>query len=84
MVFATELLSQLRNRGIDWDRISQIRARQDGKHLDKTANTKYAAHWAQMIAEHIQGWLPLKTTDLDSQHEITQLRNQLAEHSWCS
>ena len=76
MVFATELLSQLRNRGIDWDRISQIRARQDGKHLDKTSNTKYAA---QIITEQIQGWLPLKAADPDSQHEITQLRNQLAD-----
>jgi len=76
VVFATELLSQLRNRGIDLARISQIRARQDGKHLDKTANTKYAA---QIIVDPIQGWLPLKATDPDSQHETTQLRNQVAE-----
>jgi len=75
-VFATELPSQLRSRGIDLDRISQIRARQDGKTLDKTSNTKYAA---QPIAEHIQGWLPTRPTDSDSQHEITSLRNQIAE-----
>ena len=76
MVFTTELLTQLRNRGIDLDRVSHLRARQDGKLLDKTANTKYAA---QQIAEQIQGWLPARATDPDSQHEITQLRNQLAE-----
>jgi len=76
VVFATELLSQLRNRGIDLDRVSQVRARQDGKTLDKTSNTKYAA---QIIAEHIQGWLPLRSTDPESQHEIAQLRRQLAE-----
>ena len=53
--------------------ISNYRARQDGKVLDKTANTKYAA---QQI---IQGWLPARTTDPESQQEITQLRNQLAQ-----
>ena len=42
----------------------------------KTMNTKYAA---QQIAEIIQGWLPARVTDPDSQHEITQLRNQLAQ-----
>ena len=42
VVFATELLTQLRNRGIDLDRVSQTRARQDGKMLDKTSNTKHA------------------------------------------
>ena len=46
------------------------------KVLDKTANTKYAA---QQIAEQIQSWLPARATDPDSQHEITMLRNQLAE-----
>ena len=64
VVFATELLSQLKNRGIDLDRVSQVRARQDGKTLDKTSNTKFAA---------------LRSTDPDSQHEITYLRSQLAE-----
>jgi hypothetical protein len=34
VVFAMELLSQLRNRDIDLDRVFKIRARQDGKHLD--------------------------------------------------
>jgi len=76
VVFATELLTQLRNRGGDLDRVSQIRARQDGKMLDKTSNTKHAA---QIIAEHIQGWLPTCSVDPDSQHEITSLCNQLAE-----
>lgn len=74
VVFAAELLPQLRNRGVDLDRISQVRARQDGKTLGKTSNTKYAA---QLIAEHIQ--LPIRSADPDSQHEITHLRSQLAE-----
>eukprot|EP00435_Cladocopium_sp_Y103_P002415 s4600_g1.t1 len=43
VVFGTELLSQLRNRGIDMDRISQSKARLDGQTLDKINNTKYAA-----------------------------------------
>ena len=74
VAFTTELLSQLRNRGIDLDRVSHFKARQDGKLLGKTANAKYAA---QQIAELIQIWLPARTTDPDSQHEITRLRNQL-------
>jgi transposase len=78
VVFGTELLAQLRNRGIDLDRVSHLRARQDRKMLDKTSNTKHAA---QLIAEYIQGWLPTKTTDPDSQHEITNLRNQLADRA---
>ena len=74
--FMTELLTQLRNRGVDLDRVSHSRARQDGKSLDKTNNTKYAA---QQIADIIHSWLPARTTDPGSQHEINQLRNQLAE-----
>ena len=70
------MLTQLRNRGIDLDKVSHFRAGQDGKLLDKTANTKFAA---QQIAEVIQSWLPARTTDPDSQHEITKLRNELAE-----
>jgi len=76
VVFTTEMLTQLRNRGIDLDKVSHFRARQDGKLLDKTANTKFAA---QQIAEVIQSWLPARTTGPDSQHEITKLRNELAE-----
>ena len=51
VVFTTEMLTQLRNRGIDLDKVSHFRARQDGKLLDKTANKKFAA---QQIAEVTQ------------------------------
>eukprot|EP00435_Cladocopium_sp_Y103_P025068 s750_g6.t1 len=76
VVFGTELLSQLRNRGIDMDRISQCKARQDGQTLDKINNTKYAA---KVVAEYIQQWAPLKATDPSSQHTITQLQQEVAE-----
>ena len=76
VVFMTELLTQLRRRGVDLDRVSHSQARQDGKLLDKTNNTKYAS---QQIADIIHSWLPARATDPDSQHEINQLRNQLAE-----
>ena len=56
--FAMELLSHLRNRRIDLDRVSQAWARQDGKTLDKTSNTKFAA---RLIAEHSQRGLPLRS-----------------------
>eukprot|EP00435_Cladocopium_sp_Y103_P008216 s3879_g2.t1 len=76
VVFGTELLSRLRARGIDLDRVSQCRARQDGQTLDKINNKKYAA---KVVAEDIQQWVPMKATDPSSQHTITQLQQQAAE-----
>ena len=73
VVFMTELL---RNKGVDLDKVSHCRAWQDGKLLDKTNNTKYAA---QQIADIIHSWVPTRTTDPDTQHELTQLRSQLAQ-----
>ena len=74
VVFTTELLTQLRNKGVDIDKVSK--ARQDGKLLYKTQNTKYAA---QQVADLIHGWVPTRTADPDTQHELTQLRSQLAQ-----
>ena len=48
----------------------------DGKTLDKTGNTKYGA---QLIAEHIQNWLPTRSADPESQQEITSLKAELAK-----
>ena len=76
VVFMTELLTQLRNKGVDLDKVSSCKARQDGKLLDKTNNTKYAA---QQIADLIHSWVPTRTADPDTQHELTQLRSQLAQ-----
>ena len=64
VVFMTELLTQLRNKGVDLDKVSSCKARQDGKLLDKTNNTT---------------WVPTRTADPDTQHELTQLRSQLAQ-----
>ena len=72
----TELLTQLRNQEVDLDKVSHSRARQDGKLLDKTNNTKYAA---QQIADLIHSWVPTRTADPETQHELTQLRSQLAQ-----
>ena len=58
------------------DKVSSCKARQDGKLLDKTNNTKYAA---QQIADLIHSWVPTRTADPDTQHELTQLRSQLAQ-----
>ena len=76
VVFMTELLTQLRNKGVDLDKVSSSKARQDGKLLDKTQNTKYAA---QQISDLIHGWVPTRAADPDTQHELTQLRSQLAQ-----
>ena len=75
VVFMTELLTQLRNKGVDLDKVSSCKARQDGKLLDKTNNTKYAA---QQIADLIHTWVPTRMADPDTQQELTQLRSQLA------
>ena len=37
VVFMTELLTQWRHRGVDRDRAAMVRARQDGKTMDKTS-----------------------------------------------
>ena len=76
VVFTTELLTQLRNKGVDIDKVASSKARQDGKFLDKTQNTKYAA---QQIADLIHGWVPTRAADPETQHELTQLRSQLAQ-----
>ena len=76
VVFMTELLTQLRNKGVDIDKVASCKARQDGKLLDKTNNTKYAA---QQVADLIHGWVPTRTADPETQHELTQLRSQLAQ-----
>ena len=76
VVFMTELLTQLRNKGVDLDKVSSSKARQDGKFLDKTNNTKYAA---QQIADLIHSWVPIRSADPDTQQELTQLRSQLAQ-----
>ena len=46
VVFMTELLTQLKAKSIDLDKVSHTRARQDGKMMDKTNNTKYACRTA--------------------------------------
>ena len=76
VVFMTELLTQLTNKAVDLDKVSSSRARQDGKLLDKTNNTKYAA---QQVADLIHSWVPTRAADPDTQHELTQLRSQLAQ-----
>ena len=76
VVFTTELLTQLRNKGVDIDKVASCKARQDGKLLDKTNNTKYAA---QQVADLIHSWVPTRAADPDTQQELTQLRSQLAQ-----
>ena len=66
VVFTTELLTQLRNKGVDIDKVCSSKARQDGKLLDKTQNTKYAA---QQVADLIHGWVPTRAADPETQHE---------------
>ena len=74
VVFMTELLTQLRNRGVDLDKVSHCRARQDGKLLDK-----YVCGSTDRWYHPQLGTNPYSTADPDTQHELTQLRSQLAQ-----
>ena len=82
VVFTTELLSQLRARGIDIDRVCQNKARQEGKTLDKTGNTKFAA---QLIAEHIQklaSYPPAPTRNHITKSLLSKRKLRNYDNSW--
>jgi len=81
VVFITELLTQLRSRGIDLDRVSHSRARQDGKLLDKTNNTKYAAQQTADIIQIVGYQLaqPIQTPNMKSPCSETNWQNYANE-----
>lgn len=62
VVFVSEMLSQIRNRGIDLDRLAQHKALQDGHSLEKREAIQYIN----------------KLLDTGSQHEIAELQAKIA------
>ena len=72
VVFATELLSQRETEALTW-----IGSRRSGP--DRMGNIWTRRQTPNMRHRLMQSIFPLKATDPDSQHEIAQLRNQLAE-----
>ena len=78
VVFTTELLTQLRNKGVDIDKVCSSKARQDGKLLDKTQNTKYAA---QQVKARFEQMKMLRSNDggLTMCYALRRLANNTQE-----
>ena len=76
VVFVSEILAQIRGRGIDLDRLAQHKSLQDGQTLDK----KDAIHYlTKLLVDQMQKWLPVVQTDSGSQHQIAALQAEIAE-----
>ena len=75
VVFVSEILAQIRGRGIDLDRLAQHKALQDGLTLDKKEAIQ---HLTKLIADQMQKWLPVIQTDSGSQHQIAALQAEIA------
>ena len=56
VVFVSELLSQLRSRGIDLDKLAQHKALQDGHALEKKDAIQ---HLAKLLGDKLQRWSPI-------------------------
>ncbi len=75
VVFVSEILSQLRGRGIDLDRLAQHKALQDGHTLEKKEAIQ---HIAKLLGDQLQRWYPTIQADTNSQHKIAELEAKIA------
>ena len=75
VVFVSEILSQLRSRGIDLDKLAQHKALQDGQALEKREAIQSLA---KQIGDQLQRWSPSIQADTSSQHKIAELEARLA------
>ena len=75
VVFVSEILSQLRGRGIDLDRLAQHKALQDGHALEKKDAIQ---HLAKTVGDQLQRWYPTIQADTSSQHKIAELEAKIA------
>ena len=75
VVFVSEILSQLRTRGIDLDKLAQHKALQDGHALEKREAIQSLA---KQIGDQLQRWSPSIQADTSSQHKIAELEARLA------
>ena len=75
VVFVSEILSQLRSRGIDLDKLAQHKALQDGHALEKREAIQSLA---KQIGDQLQRWSPTTQADTSSQHKIAELEARLA------
>ena len=76
-VFVAELVSQLRSRNTDLDRLAAYRSRNEGTNLQQKEATQ---QMAKDIAQQVQSWLPSTTVaDPTSQQRILELETELAK-----
>ena len=75
VVFVSEILAQIRGRGIDLDRLAQHKYLQDGNTGDK----KEAIQHLTKLVDQMQKWLPVVQADSGSQHQIAALQAEIAE-----
>lgn len=70
-VFVAELISQLRSRNIDLDRLASFKARTAGQHIAQKEATQLMA---KEVAQLMQSWLPtLPAAGSYSQKRILEL-----------
>ena len=75
VVFVSEILSQLRSRGIDLDKLAQHKALQDGHALEKKEAIQSLA---KLVGDQLQRWSPSIQADTSSHHKIAELEARIA------
>lgn len=76
VVFVSEILAQIRGRGIDLDRLGQRKSLQDGLTVDKKEAIQ---HLTKLLVDQMQKWLPVVQADSGSQRQIAALQAEIAE-----
>ena len=76
VVFVSEILAQIRGRGIDLDCLGQHKSLQDGLTLDKKEAIQ---HLTKLLVDQMQKWLPVVQADSGFQHQIAALQAEIAE-----
>ena len=76
-VFVAELVSQLRTRNVDLDKLATFRSRSAGQCVNQKEATR---NMAKEVAQLLQSWLPAQpSADVASQQRILELEAELAK-----
>ena len=75
VVFVSEVLSQIRSRGLDLDRLAQHKALQDDHTLEKKEAIQYIT---KLLVDQMQRWAPTTQPDTGSQRKIAELQAKIA------
>ena len=76
-VFIAELVSQLRTRNVDLDKLATFRSRSAGQFVNQKEATQ---SMAKEVAQLLQSWLPAQpSADVASQQRILELEAELAK-----